>query len=126
MKYIFLLGRVLFALIFIVKPIEHFCPRIIGHAAEKGVPAPEILVPIWGILAFLGGLSILLGYKAKIGAWLLVVFLLPVTICIHTFWNAQTSFAGMMDGFCFWKNIALMGAALMVAYSGSGPLSLKD
>ena len=94
------------------------------HAADMGVPMASILVPIAGILALLGGLSILLGYKAKVGAWLLVIFLLPVTLIIHRFWDTKDFFANMMHQYCFFKNLSLLGAALMISYFGSGPLSL--
>jgi putative oxidoreductase len=77
MKYIALLGRVLFSLIFLVTIINHFKPAAAGYAASQGIPAASILVPLSGIIAFAGALSIILGYKAKIGAWLIVLFLVP-------------------------------------------------
>jgi len=40
-----------------------------------------------GVISLVGGLSILLGYRAKIGAWLIVVFLLIVTPIMHKFWG---------------------------------------
>ena len=124
MKYIFLLGRILFSAIFIVKSFDHFSSKMIEHATEMGVPMASILVPIAGVLALLGGLSILLGYKAKAGAWLLVIFLLPITLVIHRFWDTKDFFANMMHQYCFFKNVSLLGAALMISYFGSGPLSL--
>lgn len=124
MVYVFLIGRILFALLFLVKSIEHFFPSMMDHASSMGVPLPFITVPVFGVLALLGGLSILLGYKAKIGAWLLVIFLLPVTFLMHPFWKASDSFSSMMHQYCFWKNLALLGASLMIAYAGSGPISI--
>ncbi len=124
MKFIVLLGRVLFSTIFIIKSMEHFSQDMIAHAADMGVPLAPILVPIAGIIALLGGLSILLGYKAKIGAWLLVIFLLPTSFMMHKFWQSETSFSAMMQHYCFWKNISILGAALMISYFGSGPYSI--
>ncbi len=124
MKYIFALGRVLFASVFIIKAIGQFCPMMIARASEKGVPMAELLFPLWGVLAVLGGLSILLGYKAKMGAWLLVIFLLPITFVMHPFWGGETGLLVRLQMLCFWKNISLMGACLMIAYTGSGPCSL--
>ncbi len=125
MKYLFLLGRVLFALIFIVKPIEHFCPRMVNQAADMGVPLPGFIVPFWGLIAIIGGLSIMFGYKAKFGAWLLVIFLIPTTLYMHSFWNTDTPFAFMMHSLCFWKNLSMLGASLMITYTGSGVCSLS-
>ena len=119
------MGRVLFSFIFILKSLEHFSPKMIDLATSMGVPAAPILVPASALLALLGGLSILLGYKAKIGAWLLVIFLLPTTFLMHNYWDAETSFAAMMHHYCFWKNLSMLGAALMISYTGSGPMSLK-
>jgi putative oxidoreductase len=44
-------------------------------------------VPLSGVLAVAGGLSIALGYRAKLGGWALVAFLVPVTLAMHQFWN---------------------------------------
>ena len=126
MRYLFLLGRVLFSLVFIIKPLGHFSSTMIDHAETMGVPSPNFMVPFWGLLGILGGLSILLGFRARIGAWLIVIFLFPSTFYMHPFWNYETSFVSMMQGLCFWKNFSLMGAALMMTYTGSGPLSLRE
>src|SRR5437762_114694 len=64
----------------------HFSAGYIGYAAQAGVPAPGLLVPLSGVIAILGGLSITLGYKAKIGGWLIVRFLVPVRLKMHNFW----------------------------------------
>ncbi len=124
MNYIFLLGRVLFSTIFIIKSFEHFSHATILRAQEAGIGMAQFFVPLSGIIALLGGLSLLLGYKAKKGAWLLVIFLLPTTFLMHNYWNAENTFALMMHQYCFWKNIALLGAAVMISHFGSGPLSL--
>lgn len=124
MKFVFLLGRVLFSLIFIIKSLEHFSSKMIDCAAQSGVPMATILVPLAGIIAFLGGLSVLLGYKAKAGAWLLVIFLLPTAFAMHKFWQSKDAFSMMMHQYCFLKNISMLGAALMITYFGSGPMSL--
>ena len=84
----------------------------------------DVLVPLFGIIVLLGGVSMLLGYKAKKGAWLLVIFLLPATFLMHKFWSAENPFAAMMHHYCFWKNVSLLGAALMITHFGSGPMSL--
>ncbi len=125
-KFVVLLGRILFSLLFIMKSFEHFSPDTIRMAAQSGIPLANILVPIAGVLAFLGGLSVLLGYKGSLGAWLLVIFLLPTALMMHQFWQMNDPFATMMHHYCFWKNIALMGSALMITYFGTGPYSLDN
>ena len=80
-----LAGRLLFALIFILSGVSHFSRETIALAVSQGVPLASIAVPLFGILALAGALSILFGYQAKIGAWLLVIFLVPVTFAMHKF-----------------------------------------
>lgn len=126
MKYLLLTARILFSFIFIMGGVGHFSDATIGYAAAQGVPLAAILVPVSGILCLAGGLSILLGYKTRWGAWLLVLFLLPVTIMMHPFWKTADPNMAQMQQVMFIKNFALMGGALLFAYFGSGPLSLDN
>ncbi|MBM3192297.1 MAG: DoxX family protein [Chlamydiae bacterium] len=124
MRYIVLLGRLLFSSIFIIKGLEHFSKTAINLGTKMGIPVASFLVPLAGLVALAGGLSILIGYKARLGAWLLVVFLIPTTLVMHKFWMLKDAHHAMMHNYCFWKNIALLGASLMIAYFGSGPCSV--
>jgi len=124
MKYIPLIGRILFSLIFLIAPMGHFSQQSIGYAASQGVPLASVLVPFSGIMAFLGALSIILGYKAKIGAWLIIAFLIPVTFMMHNFWAVTDPMAQQMQMAMFMKNISMTGAALLISYFGAGPVSL--
>ena len=76
------LGRLLFVLIFLMAAPNHFSKQTITFAASQGVPFASLAVPLSGVLALAGGLSIVLGYRAKLGAWLIVAFLVPVTLMI--------------------------------------------
>jgi putative oxidoreductase len=124
MRFLVLAGRILFALIFVTAAPRHFSREGIEHAAQLGAPLAELLVPISGVLALAGGLSIALGYKARWGAWSLVAFLLPVTFIMHGFWRLQDPVLAHTQQAMFAKNISMLGAALMIAYFGSGPLSI--
>ena len=124
MRFLVLAGRILFALIFVTAAPRHFSREGIEHAAQLGAPLAGLLVPISGVLALAGGLSIALGYKARWGAWSLVAFLLPVTFIMHAFWRFQDPVLAHTQQAMFAKNISMLGAALMIAYFGSGPLSI--
>jgi putative oxidoreductase len=117
-------GRILYSLIFIMSTPGHFSAKDVEVATNAGVPMPNLLVPLAGILALVGGLSVLLGYKTKIGAWLLVVFLVPVTLWMHHFWDVADPQMAQMQMINFTKNAALIGTALYMAFFGAGPLSL--
>jgi putative oxidoreductase len=67
MNYLVLLGRVFYALIFVMAGPGHFTANTIAYAASKGVPLASIAVPLSGIIALAGGLSIALGYRARWG-----------------------------------------------------------
>src|SRR5450432_3130457 len=78
-RYLVPVGRLLFAAIFLMSVPTHFAQSTIDHAASAGVPLANVLVPLSGLLELVGGLSVLLGYHARIGALLLALFLVPVT-----------------------------------------------
>jgi putative oxidoreductase len=121
---IVLLGRLLFALIFIMSGPRHFLSATIGYAASQGVPMASIIVPISGLLAILGGLSILLGFRARLGAWLIVLFLVGVTPMMHNFWAVSDPMMHQMQMIMFMKNMSMLGGALIISQLGSGPWSL--
>ena len=118
------LGRFFFALIFLMAGANHFSRQTIGFAASQGVPLASIAVPLSGVLALAGGLSILLGYRAKLGAWLIVLFLVPVTLMMHKFWAVQDPMMAQMHMGMFMKNVAMLGCALLISQFGAGPFSL--
>jgi putative oxidoreductase len=118
------LGRFLFALIFLMVVPNHFSRQTIAFAASQGVPLASIAVPLSGVLSGAGGLSILLGYRAKLGAWLIVLFLVPVTLMMHKFWTVQDPMMAQIQMILFMKNVAMLGAALLISQFGAGPFSL--
>lgn len=124
MKYTVLLGRILFSLIFILAGINHFSRHMIEHGAAQGIPWAEMAIPLSGVVLLLGGLSIALGYKAQWGAWLIVLFLIPTTLMMHNFWAFSDAALAQTHQVMFMKNLSMMGAALLISYFGSGPLSL--
>jgi putative oxidoreductase len=126
MRYVTLAGRILYSLIFLMAPLAHFSAGTIAYAAQSGVPMPGILVPLSGVIGFLGGLSVLLGYQAKRGAWLLVVFLIPVSFAMHAFWKVQDPMMHAAQLAHFMKNVGLLGAALLISQFGAGPMSLDN
>ncbi len=123
MKYLVLPGRILYSFIFLISAPGLFTRQSIAYAIAKAVPLAQLAVPAAGVIAFVGAVSILVGYRARFGAWLIVLFLVPVTIMMHNFWAAAGS-ARVMQEINFLKNTSMLGAALMIAYFGAGPFSL--
>jgi putative oxidoreductase len=126
MKYLILLARIFFSIIFILAGFGHFSSASIGYAASSGVPLASVFVPLSGVIALLGGLSIILGYKVKWTAWLLVIFLVPVTFTMHQFWAVSDPMMAAVQQAMFFKNISMIGAAILISYFGTGPLSVDE
>jgi putative oxidoreductase len=124
MKILVLLGRIFYSAIFILSALTHFAKGTMEYAASHGVPMASILVPVSGIIAFVGGVSILVGYKARFGALMIVIFLVPVTLVLHRFWGLSDAMMAMNQQANFMKNLSMLGAALMIMHFGSGPLSV--
>lgn len=124
MKYTALIGRALFSLIFLISALGHFQPTTISLAASKGVPLASVLVPLSGILEFVGALSVISGYKARWGAWLIILFLVPVTLTMHAFWADTDPMMKQMNVVMFLKNLSLIGGAVLLSYFGAGELSI--
>ena len=126
LRYLVPVGRILFALIFIVAAPRHFTAEGAQHAAELGLPGAFVLVPVSGIMALLGGLSVAVGYKARCGAWMLAAFLIPVTLTMHAFWRLQDAVAIHIQQAMFAKNLSMLGAALLISQFGAGAFSVDD
>jgi putative oxidoreductase len=124
MRYSVLAGRLLFSVIFIIASAGHFSSATIDYAVHEGVPMARLLVPLSGILALMGGLSVLVGFQTRLGAALLVAFLLPVTFAMHRFWTAPDATTFVIEQAMFMKNLSMLGGALIISYFGAGPLSL--
>ncbi len=122
-----LAGRVLLALIFVMSAVGNKIPQfsdVSAYMANEGVPLPSLMLA--GAIAFLlvGGLSLIAGFKARIGAALLLVFLVLATYFFHDFWTFEDAQAQQQQMIQFMKNAALMGAMLFVIANGPGPWSL--
>lgn len=126
MKAIVVLGRFLYALIFVVAGAGHFSQATIDYAAHQGVPLAGLAVPVSGLFAILGGLSVMLGFYARYGALLLVAFLAPVTLMMHAFWAIPDPMQAQVQQVMFMKNLSMLGAALLILYFGAGPASLDE
>lgn len=120
---IVLLGRFLFGLIFLMAGLNHFASQTIAYAASQGVPLASVLVPLSGAIAALGALSILFGFRARLGAWLIVLFLVGVTP-LHNFWAVSDRMMHQLQMVMFMKNLAMLGSALLLTQFGAGPWSL--
>jgi putative oxidoreductase len=119
--YLTLVGRLLLGLIFLVSGINKIADP---HGTQQymtmmGMTSMTTLFYIGAVAIELGGsLSLLLGYRARIGGWLLFLFLIPTTLIFHTHLSDQNQFIH------FLKNLSMMGGLLYVAQYGAGRYSM--
>jgi putative oxidoreductase len=123
-----ILGRLMLVAIFLMSALGNKIPNFKGVAAAmegQGVPAANLMLV--GAITFLlaGGVSVLLGFKSRFGASLLLAFLALATYYFHDFWNASPELA-QAETIQFMKNLALGGAMLMIIANGSGAGSLDN
>jgi putative oxidoreductase len=133
MDVVFLIGRILFAFVFVYSGIT---VHLIGYrqgvqyAKAYKVPLAEIGVPLTGIVAVLGGLSVALGVWGDLGALALAGFLVLITPFMHAFWREE-GMQRVIQTVMFVKNTALLGGALVLFYAfnqlqGEAGASLTD
>jgi putative oxidoreductase len=116
MDIVLIVGRILFALIFINSGFAHFAQReaMTGYAQFKKVPAAKLAVPLTGLMILLGGISVVLGFWMDLGALLLAIFLIFSAFMMHNFWTMEDATQKMNETVAFFKNLSMAGAALII------------
>jgi uncharacterized membrane protein YphA (DoxX/SURF4 family) len=116
MRPLHLLGRAIFGGYFLYNGINHFINRemMSQYAGAKGVSAPDAAVMTSGAMLVAGGVSVLTGLKPRQGLAAIVGFLIPVSLLMHRFWEEHDPQKRMAETINFMKNMALVGAALMM------------
>lgn len=121
-----ILGRIMLCVIFAMSAAANKIPKfqeVVGYMGAAGVPFPEFM--LIGAIVFLlaGSLLVILGFQARIGAAMLLIFLVLATYYFHAFWKMppESQQAEMGN---FMKNFALAGAMVFLIANGSGKGSL--
>ncbi|NES77019.1 MULTISPECIES: DoxX family protein [unclassified Okeania] len=116
-KWTSLLGRIFLSAVFIKSGIGKILDPASTqqYMASAGIPG-WLLIPTIAVL-LIGGLSVLVGYKARYGALLLIGFLIPSTLIFHNL------FADPSQEIAFMKNLGLIGGLLIVYSFGPGSIS---
>jgi putative oxidoreductase len=116
-----LAGRILIALIFLQSGIEKFVhySGTLGYMTKAGLPFPEVMLVASGVVETLAAIAIMIGWKARPAAIVLVIWMVPVTLIFH---NPAAGQDAMIH---FMKNVAITGGLLLLFAFGPGALSLK-
>ena len=122
-----LIGRILIAFIFLFYAYD----LIAFFGANKelmedyGITFQQDLLLYAAIfLLILGGTLVLIGFRASLGAILLLIYWLPCTFIVHSFWNDAPEFV-RVESMEFIKNLAIAGGLLIILVNGAGKYSIK-
>jgi len=97
-----------------------------AYMASKGMAMLPIPLAMYSSAVFEVLLSFLLivGYWTRISALLLFLYLIPVSVIFHNFWDISDVADRTLQSYLFWKNVAVMGGLLYVLGAGAGKISL--
>ena len=114
MMLAFLLARIVLGLYWLQVAYNHLfkSASLISYAGMKGVKSAKFAVIGTGLLALVGGLSVMLGVRPHYGIACLVIFLLGVSWKMHAHWKIEDPAQKMSERINFTKNIALAAAIL--------------
>ena len=114
MDVVILIGRVLFAAVFVGGAVGHFTQTaaMAAYTESKGVKPGRLAVLASGVWMLVGAALVILGVWADLGALLLAAFLLPTAVIMHPFWREQDPQLKAGEQVNFNKNVSLAGAAL--------------
>lgn len=122
-----LIGRVLLSFIFLFEAYDsiRYFQSTQEIMTDYGITWRQDLLLSGTIFVLItGGILILIGYRSSLGALLLLLYWVPVTFIVHSFWNDPPDMV-RFQSIQFMKNIAIIGGLLMVLVNGSGRYSIK-
>lgn len=127
-SWMHLVGRILFGVLFLTSGLSHLTKvdMLSGYAQSRNVPAPKAATIVTGFMILIGSVFVILGWHRFIGAGLIFLFLLAAAFMVHAFWKFDDPMMKANEMAHFWKNVALAGAALLIAFYArySWPMSL--
>ena len=126
---LFLVGRILFSLIFLASGIGHLTQTEASaqYASYKKVPAARAMVVLSGVVMLAGAVGVILGIWMDLAALALAVFVVAAAFAMHRFWEESDPQTMLVERAHFMKNISIAGGALIiVAVSANAPYTLTD
>ena len=123
-NFLILMGRILMGALFLwagFAKVVHWSGSV-QYMKSKNLPSS--LLPAAIALQILGGLSILLGFEARVGCLLLIVFIIPSALKMHDFWNLQDP-EKTVEKTMFMKDVAVLGGLLLLLATGAGSFAFN-
>ena len=124
-----LIGRILLSFIFFFEAYDYFAFEQLNRRAMTiyGLTWNQDFLLYGAILLLvLGGLMVLLGYRMRLGAVLLLIYWVPLTFIVHDFWTVTEGTEEFrLQSLFFMKNLGIMGGLLLAATHVSGKYRLR-
>lgn len=119
MDVIFLVGRILFGLLFLAGSVAHLTDKgpMAAYAESRGVKPGRPAVLGSGVVILVGSVLVILGIWVDLGAILIGLFLLGAAFGMHNFWKETDAQSRQTEMTQFMKDIALLGGALILLYA---------
>lgn len=120
-----LLGRICVSLLFFWAAFAKIAdlPGTEAYMQSKEMPLIPLFLPLAIVMQMLGAVAILIGYRARIGAGILIAFILPAAVIFHDFWNLEGT-ERLIEQIMFMKDVGILGGLLFILGFGAGPISL--
>jgi uncharacterized membrane protein YphA (DoxX/SURF4 family) len=116
-----IIARILFTLIFFLSGITHFT-AMQGYInlMPAVIPGRAFWVSISAVVELAGAAMILFDYRPRLGGWLIVLFLIPVTIVVHgtAMISDPSPVMRAANVSFFLKGLAMIACALFITQSG--------
>jgi putative oxidoreductase len=96
---------------------------VTAYIASKGLPIPMIIAGLTVALEILGGLAIIIGYKARIAGLLLGLFSILAAFIFHNFWAFPPEQV-YLQNIMFMKNLSMAGGLFLLTIFGPGGYSI--
>ena len=129
-SFIDLLGRIFLSVIFYFEAFDKifFMTATRQSMSQYGIFwKQDLLIEGSAACLILGATLILIGYRAALGAWLILLYWIPLTILLNKFWlipltDHETRRSVSLH---FMKNLAIMGGLLQIIANGVGSISVR-
>jgi len=122
-----LIGRILLSFIFLYEAYDSiaFFRQNKQTMTDYGITWNQDLLLYGAIfLLLMGGILILIGYRVALGATCLLLYWIPFTFIVFSWWNDPEE-VRRMNSLIFMKNLAVAGGLLMILVNGAGRFSVK-
>ena len=94
-----------------------------AYIASRNVPMPAVATSIAIVVEVVGGLMLVIGWKARWAALVVAVFTFFASILFHDYWTMAGE-AAQVNQLMFMKNVSVIGGLLMVFALGPGRWSV--